>query len=74
VSCCVGLYISFFKKARVLGRIEVLYNILVEYCIPVKLVRPIKMYLNGTYSKVFIGKHLSNAFPIHSGLKQGEAL
>jgi hypothetical protein len=41
-----------------------------------KLVRLIKMCLNGTYtsSKVRIGKHLSDSFPIQNGLKQGDAL
>jgi hypothetical protein len=39
-----------------------------------KLVRLIKMCLNETYSKVCIGKHLSDSFPIQSGLKQGDAL
>jgi hypothetical protein len=39
-----------------------------------KLVRLIKMCLNGTYSKVCIGKHLSESFPIENGLKQGDAL
>jgi hypothetical protein len=34
----------------------------------------IKMYLNETYSKVCIGKHLSESFPIHNGLKQEDAL
>jgi hypothetical protein len=37
-------------------------------------VRPIKMCLNETYSKVCIGKHLSDNFPIQNGLKQGGAL
>jgi hypothetical protein len=39
-----------------------------------KLVRLIKMCLNETYSKVRIGKHLSDNFPIKNGLKQGDAL
>jgi hypothetical protein len=39
-----------------------------------KLVRLIKMSLNETYSKVPIGKHLSDNFPIQNGLKQGDAL
>jgi hypothetical protein len=39
-----------------------------------KLFRPIKMYLNETYSKVCIGKTLSVAFPIQKGLNQGDAL
>jgi hypothetical protein len=30
--------------------------------------------LNETYSKVRIGKHLSDSFPIKNGIKQGDAL
>jgi hypothetical protein len=30
--------------------------------------------LNETYSKVRIGKHLSDSFPIQNGLKQADAL
>jgi hypothetical protein len=36
-----------------------------------KPVRPIKMCLNETYSKVRIGKYLSDSFPIQNGIKQG---
>jgi hypothetical protein len=32
------------------------------------------MCLNETHSKVRIGKHLSDNFPIENGLKQGDAL
>jgi hypothetical protein len=32
------------------------------------------MCLNETYSKIHISKHLSGAFPIKNGLKQGDAL
>jgi hypothetical protein len=39
-----------------------------------KLVKLIKMSLNEAYSKVRIGKHLSESFPIQNGLKQGAAL
>jgi hypothetical protein len=39
-----------------------------------KLVSLIKMCLNETYSKVYIGKNLWDAFPIRNGLKQGNAL
>jgi hypothetical protein len=60
-----------FKETYDLVRREVLYNILIEFVIPRKLVRLIKRYLNETYSKIRIGKHLSGAFPIQNGLKYG---
>ena len=45
-----------------------------EFGIPKKLVRLIKMCLNETYSRVRVGKNLSDIFPIRNGLKQGDAL
>jgi hypothetical protein len=54
-------------------RRKVLYNIPIEFVVPMKLVRLNKMCLNETYSKVRIGKHLSDSFPIQNGLKQGDA-
>ena len=50
-----------------------MYNILIEFGIPMKLVRLLKMCLNETYSRFRVGKHLSNMFPIKNGLKQGDA-
>jgi hypothetical protein len=38
-----------------------------------KLVKIIKICLNGTYSTVSISKSLCNAIPIQNGLKQGDA-
>jgi hypothetical protein len=62
-----------FKKAYDSVRREVLYHNLIELGVPMKLVKLIKMCLNETYSKVRIGKHLSDSFPIQNGLKQGAA-
>jgi len=63
-----------FKKAYDSVRKEVLYNILIELGIPMKLVMLIKMCLTETYSRVWVGKNLSNMFPIRNCLKQGDAL
>jgi hypothetical protein len=63
-----------FKKPYDSVRVEVLYNILIESVIPMKLVRLIKMCLNETYSRVWVGKHLSDMFPIKNRLKQRDAL
>ena len=49
-------------------------NILIEFGIPMKLLMPIKLCLNETYSRVQVGKNLSDMFPIRNGLKQGDAL
>jgi len=51
------------KNAYDSVRREVLYNILVEFNVPMKLVRLIKIYLDETYSSVRVGKHLSDIFP-----------
>jgi hypothetical protein len=63
-----------FKKAYDSIKREVLYNILVEFGITKKLDRLIKVCLNETYSKVRVGKLLSDKFPIQNGLEQGDAL
>ena len=51
-----------------------MYNILIEFGIPMKLVRLIKMHLTETYNTIWVCKHLTNMFPIRNGLKQGDAL
>jgi hypothetical protein len=63
-----------FKTAYDSVREEVLYNILIEFGIPMKLIMLIKMCLNETYSGVWVSKHLSDIFPIKNGLKPGDAL
>jgi hypothetical protein len=67
------LYIDY-KKAYDSVRREVLYNILIEFGIPRKLVGLIKMCLNETYSRVRTGKSVSDKFTVQNGLKQGDAL
>jgi len=62
------------KKAYDSVRREVLYKILIEFGIRRKLVRLVKMSLTETYSKVRVGKNVSDRFPIRNGLKQGDAL
>jgi len=63
-----------FKKACDSVRREVLYKILIEFDIPRKLVRLIKMSLTETYSRVRVSENVSDRFPIRNGLKQGDAL
>jgi hypothetical protein len=57
------LFIDFKKHYGSVKR-EILYNILLEFGTPKKLVRLIKMCLNDTYSKVCVGEFLSDTFPI----------
>ena len=51
-----------------------MYNIIIEFGIPVKLVRLIKMCLTEMYSTFWVGVNLSDIFPFRNGLKQGDAL
>ena len=67
------LFINFEKAYNSVRR-EVLYNILIEFDIPMKVVRLIKMCLNETYSRDRAGKNLSNTFSVRNGLKQGDDL
>jgi len=62
------------KKAYDSVRREVLCKIRIEFGIPRKLVRLIKMSMTETYSRVRVGKNVSDRFPIRNGLKQGDAI
>jgi hypothetical protein len=53
---------------------EVLYNVLGEFGIPKKLVGLIKLCMHEVSNRVHKGKYLSDAFLVHSGLNQGDAL
>jgi len=59
-----------FNKAYGSVRREVLYKILIKFGIPMKLLRLIKMCLTVMYSRVRVGKNLSDMLPIRNGLKQ----
>jgi hypothetical protein len=61
-----------FKKAYDSVRREVLYNNLLEFGIPKKLVGLIEMCFNKSCNTVLIGKYQSEKFPIQNGLKQGD--
>jgi len=63
-----------FKKPYDSVRREVLYKILIEFGIPSQLERLIKMSLTEIYSRVRVGKNVSDKFAIRNGLKQGDAL
>ena len=61
-----------FKKAYGSVRREILSNILIEFGIPVELVRLKKMSVNEIYSRDRVGYNLSDMFPTRNGLKQGD--
>ena len=60
----VHLLLIDFKRTYDPVRRDVLYNILIEFGIPLKLARLIKMCLNETDSRVRVGIHFSDMFPI----------
>ena len=63
-----------FKKAYDSVRRGVLYTILIEFGIPKNILRLIKMSLTETYSRVRVGKNVSDRFPISNILRQGDVL
>jgi hypothetical protein len=67
------LFVNFEKAYDSVNR-EVLYSILTEFGITMKLIRLIQICLIETNSKVHIGKHLSDLFPVQNGLKHLDAL
>jgi hypothetical protein len=47
---------------------EVIYNILTENGVPMKLVKFININFNQTYSNAHVGEHLFDSFPTQKGL------
>ena len=62
------VFIDFEKTFDSIKR-EYLYDILIKFGVPKRVVRLIKTCLDGTQSKVRIGNYLSSSFPIENGLK-----
>jgi hypothetical protein len=62
-----------FKKAYDSVRREILYNILIEFGEPMKLVRLVKMCFIENHSRVCKSKHLHKNCPVQNGLKQRNA-
>jgi hypothetical protein len=55
------------KQAYDSYRGEVLYNVLVDFGIYMKLITLTKMCLNKTYNRVRVGRHLSDTFSVKNG-------
>jgi len=68
------MLVTDFRKAYDSLRREVLYSILIELGISMKLVRLIKMCLNESYSKFCIHKYLCDDFLFTMVFKCGDAL
>jgi hypothetical protein len=61
-------------KAYVTVMKEILYVILIEFGIPMKLVMLIQMCVTEAYIRFRKGKHLFDTFSIRNCLKKGDAL
>ena len=70
----VNQFFIDFKRAYDSVRREVLYKIIILFGIPRTLVRLVKMSLTESYSRVRVGKYVSDRFPIRNGFKQGNPL
>jgi hypothetical protein len=74
----MGQYTSYLYISKKKAYDTVWYTIqsfnLIQFGIPMKLVRLIKMCSNETYSIIHTSKHWSDAVHIQNGLKQGDIL
>jgi hypothetical protein len=67
------LFVDFKKACDSISR-EVLYNILIQVGIPLKLLRLNKICLDETYSRVCTGRSMSDVFPFQNVVKQVDVL
>jgi hypothetical protein len=72
--CWKFYYLIFPPTVQELYRREVLYSILMEFGVPMKLVTLIKMCLCEIHSKIHIAEHFSDNIPVQRGLKQDALL
>jgi hypothetical protein len=61
-----------FKRPCDSVRKDVIYNNLIEFGKPIQVLQLIKMNLCEKYSRVRVGKYLSDVFPITNVLKLGD--
>jgi hypothetical protein len=70
---CISYLWTSRKPVIELGRRPcIIFSLSFGTCM--KLVRLVRMFLNETYSRVWIDRYLSDMFPIKNVLKQGDAL
>jgi hypothetical protein len=67
------MFVDFEKAYDSVIRCK-LNEILINFGIPKKLVRLVRMCMAGSQGGVRLGNELSEFFPIHNGLRQGDAL
>jgi hypothetical protein len=66
------LVIDWIKANGSIGR-EVLYNILIQFDIAIKVLKLIKICLAEMGSRDWVGKNLCDMLPVGNGLEQGNA-
>ncbi|KAL4152688.1 hypothetical protein QTP88_000521 [Uroleucon formosanum] len=67
------LFIDYKQAYNSINR-EVLWDTLITFGIPAKIVKMIKLCMNKTRCKVRFNQHISDEFEVKTGLRQGDAL
>ncbi|KAL4153259.1 hypothetical protein QTP88_001103 [Uroleucon formosanum] len=67
------LFIDYKQAYDSINR-EVLWDTLITFGIPAKIVKMIKLCMNKTRCKVRFDQHISDEFEVKTGLRQGDAL